>query len=70
MKSKLTNPQAADDLGSHETTNLSRRGFMMTTALAAAGAGAAGSRRVSSVATGTEFLYRRPLRWRSLRSTP
>ncbi len=42
MKSKLTNRQAEDDLGSHENTNLSRRGFMVTTALAAAGAGAAG----------------------------
>jgi uncharacterized zinc-type alcohol dehydrogenase-like protein len=48
VKNNLTNPQARNEQASHETTNLSRRGFMVTTALAAAGAGAAGLLKPSS----------------------
>jgi alcohol dehydrogenase (NADP+) len=54
MKSKLTNQQAGIDPGSHESTNLSRRGFLMTSALAAAGAGAATLLKPSSAEAAAE----------------
>lgn len=48
MGTRFEQEQAGNDAGARETAHLSRRGFMVTTALAAAGAGAAGLLKPSS----------------------
>jgi uncharacterized zinc-type alcohol dehydrogenase-like protein len=61
MKTKLEKQLAGNDPGPHESNSFSRRGFMTTTALAAAGAGAAGLLRplAAEAASGAEKSYGR-----------
>jgi uncharacterized zinc-type alcohol dehydrogenase-like protein len=55
LKTKFEKQQAGDDPGSHESTNFGRRGFLVTSALAAAGAGAAGLLKPSSAEAASEI---------------
>jgi uncharacterized zinc-type alcohol dehydrogenase-like protein len=59
LKTELEEQQAGNDPGPREGTHFSRRGFLVTSALAAAGAGAAGLLKPSSAAAASEVAKKK-----------